>query len=181
MSNPQLALLKKQLFVTWTFAEQALADLTEDECLWTPSRDSWTVRPDGGGRWRPDWVEPEPPALPPTSLGWILWHAIWWWSMVIDHSFGNATLRREEVDWPGAAGSMPALRTLHDGWLVLLDGLTDTDLDDNTRTRWPYTDGRSFGLVAGWVNIELMKNIAEMSLTRRSTPFYAEGRFNGDR
>jgi hypothetical protein len=89
VSNTQLVLLKKQLFVTWTFAELVLADLTDDECLWMPSSESWTVRPDADGRWMADWVEPEPWPMPPTSLGWILWHAIWWWSMVIDHSFGN--------------------------------------------------------------------------------------------
>lgn len=50
------------------------------------------------------------------------------------------------------------------------------DLRSNERTRWPYT-GRPFGQVVGWVNIELMKNVAEMSLARRYAPTYAGGRF----
>ncbi|MCP4958140.1 MAG: hypothetical protein GY925_02610 [Actinomycetia bacterium] len=44
-------------------------------------------------------------------------------------------------------------------------------------TRWPYTDDRPFYFVADWVNIELMKNVAEMCRLRRMTPYFADGKF----
>ena len=173
-----LGVLRKQLHVTWSFARQVLEGLTDEECLWAPSTESWTVRRDADGRWVADWSDPEPWPAPGTSLAWLQWHAIWWWSMVIDHSFHDGELRREEVFWPGAEASMRELERLHDTWAGHLDDLTDADLRHNDRTRWPYTDGRPFGQVVGWVNIELMKNAAEMSLTRRMSPHYEGGRFH---
>jgi hypothetical protein len=175
-----LGILRKQLHITWSLARAVLTDLTDDECLRAPSAASYTVRRDGpGGTWVADWEEPEPWPAPPTSLAWLQWHAIWWWSMVIDHSFGGAALRREDVTWPGAGAATSRLEDLHDEWVVRLDDLDDDDLRSAERTRWPYTDGRPFGQVVGWVNVELTKNVAEMSVARRSTPYYADGRFAG--
>lgn len=39
---------------------------------------------------------------------------------------------------------------------------------------WGQEPGRPSGLIAGWVNIELMKNVAEMCQLRRMTPFFAD-------
>ena len=41
--------------------------------------------------------------------------------------------------------------------------LTEDDPSDGALTKWPYADDRRFPHVAGWVKIELMKNVAEMS------------------
>jgi hypothetical protein len=97
--------------------------------------------------------------------------------MVINYSFGDATLQRCDVVWPGAAESLPVIRQLHDQWAELTGALGEEDLTRNSRTRWPYTDGRPFGHVLGWVNIEPMKNVAEMGLARRSTPYFANRQF----
>jgi hypothetical protein len=169
-------LLLRQLKVTWSFAEEVLVDVTPDEALWTPSPESWTVR-DIDGRWAADWVEPEPWPLPPTSLAWVQWHVMWWWSTVLDRCTGDGELQRADVTWQGPEDSMVVMRALHDTWIAFLSSLTDDDLSSNELTRWPYTDGRPFAFVAGWVNVELMKNVAEMAMLRRSTPFFAGGRF----
>jgi len=170
----QLAVLRQQLQVTWGLAEMVLDDMTDQEALWCPARDSWTVHEADDGRWHADWIEPEPWPAPPTSIAWVQWHVIWWWSTVIDRSFGDGGLERKQVTWPGASEAMEAIEALRVRWLDHLDGLTDADLADNALSRWPYTDGRPFGLIAGWVNIELMKNVAEMCQLRRMTPFYGD-------
>jgi hypothetical protein len=143
-----LVVLQSQLERTWSLVELVLEGLTDQECLWTPSESSYTVRrssPDGVRV--ADWCEPEPWPAPPTSLGWLLWHTTWWWSMVINYSFGDATLQRCDVVWPGAAESLPVIRQLHDQWAELTGALGEEDLPRNSRTRWPYTDGRPFGHV----------------------------------
>ena len=114
---------------------------------------------------------PSPWPAPPTSIAWLQWHVIWWWSTVIDRSFGDGSLEREQVTWPGASEAMAAIDALRVRWLGHLEALADADLADNTLSRWPYSDGRPFGLIAGWVNVELMKNVAEMCQLRRMTPF----------
>jgi hypothetical protein len=56
-----------------------LGGLTDDEYLWEPVADCWTVRPSGDGHWIPD-VGPngsahtdlEPP--PFTTIAWRMWH-----------------------------------------------------------------------------------------------------------
>jgi DinB superfamily len=97
--------------------------------------------------------------------------------MVLDHSFGDRTMQRHDVVWPGAEAAMEAIDQLRVRWLDRLAGLADDDLDRGDLTRWPYQDGRPFVHVAAWVNIELMRNAAEMSLLRRASPMFAGGRF----
>lgn len=172
-----IPMLTHQLRVTWGLAS-AIEGVTDEEALWCPSSESWTVRQGDDGRWHADWEEPEPWPAPMTSLAWVQWHVIWWWSTVIDRSFGDGRLQREEVTWPGAAEAHATIDGLRLRWLDLLGSLTEADLAGNDLTRWPYTDGRPFGIVVDWVNIELMKNVAEMCALRRMAPHYAEGRFS---
>ena len=90
--------------------------------------------------------------------------------MTLDHCTGAGALAREEVFWPGAEQSLATLRTLHERWLLFLDALESEDLDSGELTRWPFSDRRPFVHVIAWVNIELMKNVAEISLLRRNLP-----------
>lgn len=87
--------------------------------------------------------------------------------MLLDRCTGAGTLTRQEVLWPGAENSLGTLRSLHDRWQRFLDSLDSDDLDSGELTRFPYTDGRPFAHVVAWVNIELMKNVAEMAQLRR--------------
>ncbi len=85
-----------------------------------------------------------------------------WWSMVLDHSFGAGTCARDDVDWPGHAdGVRRWLGDLRARWRSALEHATDADLSSTDRTRWPFQD-RPFGDVVAWVNVELTKNAAEI-------------------
>jgi hypothetical protein len=89
-----------------------------------------------------------------------------WWSMVLDHSFGQGILSREKVAWPGSAeGVREWLAALRGTWWDALEQLSDEDLRSTQRTRWPFQN-RPFGDVAAWVNLELTKNAAEIGYAR---------------
>jgi hypothetical protein len=91
---------------------------------------------------------------------------IFWWSMLLDHSFGAGTLARESVAWPGSAeGVRGELGRLHDRWRAKIEGLADEELASGSRTRWPFT-GRPFGDAIAWANVELVKNASEIGYAR---------------
>jgi DinB superfamily len=118
------------------------------------------------GRWVADWPEDEAYALGPPSIAWLTWHVGFWWSTVLDHSFGEGRLHREEISWPGGADA--AIRWIHDlqsRWKNALDPLDETDFASPALSRWPFSD-RSFAEVAAWVNLELTKNAAEIGYAR---------------
>jgi DinB superfamily len=56
-----------------------LGGLTDDEYLWEPVADCWTVRPSGDGRWIPDAGPTGSPftdaaPAPFTTIAWRMWH-----------------------------------------------------------------------------------------------------------
>ena len=86
--------------------------------------------------------------------------------MVLDHSFGDGTLAREHVTWPGSGDDVrTSVDRLKDEWQTILDRVTADDLRSPERTRWPFRD-RPFGDVVAWVNVELTKNAAEIGYAR---------------
>ena len=86
--------------------------------------------------------------------------------MALDHSFGDGTLSREKVTWPGSADAVRELVAgLHGAWRERLEHLTPADLQSRERTRWPFRE-RPFGDVVAWVNVELTKNAAEIGYAR---------------
>lgn len=155
----------KQMAVIVDLGRDALADLSMEEIAWQPTPNSWTVH-DTGDRWIPDWVEPEPDDLDPPSLGWQLWHAAWWLSMVLDRSFGPGTLTREMFEWEGPERGFAVVDDLQAAVVDAMLAVPDEGWIASELTRWPYTDGRPFGLVAGWVSMELTKNVSEMVRSR---------------
>jgi hypothetical protein len=158
--------LVRQFDIAWALVRYHLDGLTTEECLWRPAVRGLHVQQGADGRWRADWPEHEGYDLGPPSIAWVTWHLGFWWSMVLDHSFGRATLTREDVLWPGDAdGVRDWLHRLHDEWRAQLERLTDEDLRSAERTRWPIQD-RPFGDVVAWASLELMKNAAEIGYAR---------------
>jgi hypothetical protein len=118
------------------------------------------------GSWRADWPDRESCDIGPPSIAWLTWHLDFWWSMVLNHSFGDCSLSRENVMWPGNADEVRAgLGRLHEQWQAVLEQTTQDDLRSTGRTRWPF-QGRPFGDVVAWVNVELTKNAAEIGYAR---------------
>lgn len=167
MSTELRDALLRQFDVAWALLQYHLETLSTEECLWRPASQGlhvWTSP--AGGPFQADWPEHEGYELGPSSIGWMTWHLCFWWSMVVDHSFGAATLQREAVRWPGSAEAVRArVAELEQRWRSELGKLTDDDLRDTARTRWPFTE-RPFMDVVAWANVELTKSAAELGYAR---------------
>ena len=158
--------LMRQFETAWQLTTYHLNGLTTDECLWRPAAVGLHVWQGDDGQWRADWPNREDYDIGPPSIGWITWHLGFWWSMVIDHSFGAQMLTREQVLWPGTAEDVRTwIEDLHAEWRGALEQLTDADLQSTARTHWPFKD-RPFGHVVAWANVELTKNAAEIGYAR---------------
>ncbi len=166
MAEALLTTLIRQLDTAWKLASFHLDGLTTDECLWRPEQRGLHVQRASDGTWRADWPEREGYDIGPPSIAWLTWHVRFWWSMVIDHSFGRGALAREQVLWPGDADAVrEAITRLHGEWRAAIEALSDEDLRSSQRTRWPLRD-RPFAEVIAWANVELTKNAAEIGYAR---------------
>ncbi len=159
--------LLRQFDVAWALTEYHLDGLESEECLWRPASKGLHVQLRDGA-WVADWPETEGYELGPSSIAWITWHMLFWWSSVIDYSFGAATLTRADVIWPGSAAAVKArIVELQVEWRRQLQLLDDDELRSPQRTRWPFQD-KPFADVVAWLNIELTKNAAELGYARFS-------------
>lgn len=158
--------LVRQFDIAWKLARYHLDGLSTAECLWRPAEIGLHVHRGTDGRWHGDWPEKEGYDIGPPSIAWITWHIEFWWSMVLDHSFGSGALAREGVAWPGDADAVRnRLGVLQVRWREEIGRLTDADLRSSTNTRWPFRE-RPFADLVAWVNIELSKNAAEIGYAR---------------
>lgn len=166
MKDTAVKYLERQFDTAWALTSYHLEGLTTEQCLWRPASRGLHVHRQADGRWLADWPEQEGYDLGPPSIAWVTWHIGFWWSMTLDHCFGAGTLAREGVTWPGDADGVRAwLGDLRDRWVGAAGGLSDDHLRSPARSRWPLTD-RPFGDIVAWVNIELMKNAAEVGYAR---------------
>ena len=146
-------------------AEDVLAGVTLEECLWRPTEQGWTVH-ERGHQWFGELAE-EPPDPPSPSLGWTMWHPIWWLSVLLAHSRGDPVPTPESIEWPGPQQSLPVIGDLWSQWETFLGNLTNDQLQSGELTRFPYQDDRPFVHIAGWASMELVKNLSEMCQLRR--------------
>ena len=164
--HPLRDTLLTQLETAWALTTYHLSGLTTEECLALPGRVGLRVHQDAGGVWRAEWPASESYAIGPATIAWLTWHMGFWWSMVTDHSFGAGSLQKDDVVWLGTAEATRAwLTRLHDGWRAAVLKLTDEDLRSPQRSRWPLAD-QPFAAIVAWVNLELMKNAAEIGYAR---------------
>lgn len=166
MSSEIREVLFRQYETAWALANYHLKGLSTEECLWRPAEIGLHVHRGADGRWYADWPEHEGYDLGPSSIAWLTWHLEFWWSMVLDHSFGDGTLARERVFWPGSADSVRTqIGRLELQWRGALESMAEEELRSSDRTRWPLED-RPFVEVVAWLNVELAKNAAEIGYAR---------------
>ncbi|MBH5337649.1 DinB family protein [Streptomyces pactum] len=159
-------LLRRQFDLTWALLDHHLERLEPEDFLWEPAPLCWTVRPDAGGRWVPDFAETEPDPVPVPTIAWLSWHIDWWWSVALDHARGRTPREREEIDWSGPDRAVDRLRALRAQWSAAVDRLTDAGLDATAPFPWPRDPRYTVADMIGWVNAELMKNAAEIGQLR---------------
>jgi hypothetical protein len=159
------SMISFQLDISWQLLEFHLTGLEDKECLWRPGGKGLHVH-HHAGIWRSDWPDRETYDIGPASVSWLTWHIIFWWSMALDHSFGEGKLTREDVQWPGStADAKEKITSLRNDWTAAVSALSDEDMLSCERTRWPFTN-RPFYELAAWLNLELMKNASEIGYVR---------------
>ncbi|MEU4598534.1 DinB family protein [Nocardia sp. NPDC023988] len=167
MSTSRSELLRWQFDLVWSLFEYHLERLHEEDFLWEPSALCWTMREDPAGGWVADWANTEPDPIPVPTIGWLTWHIGWWWSVAIDHLRQRAPRERTDIAWPGPGDStIEWLRRLRQEWLDTLSELDDADFDLPSRYPWPADAGLTVAHLVGWVDAELMKNVAEIGQLR---------------
>src|SRR2546430_6522842 len=166
MPDEACGYLIRQLDTAWKLTNFHLDGPTPEECLWRPAHQGLHVLQVPDGRWGADWPDHEGYDVGPPSIAWLTWHLGFWWSMVLDHSFGDGALVRENVMWPGNADAVREwLGQLQRRWRAVLEQVTDDDLRSVQRTRWPFHD-RPVGGGHARGNVELPKNDAEVGDAR---------------
>lgn len=84
----------------------------------------------------------------------------------MNHSFGEQTLKSEQVMWPGDAESLKLqLNELKEEWLEAIQRLDSRELAA-TKKSWGPVQDKTLSAIVGWVNMELMKNAAELGYVR---------------
>lgn len=166
LRSDQIHTLRWQFQLTWKLAADVhIPALTDEACLWEPVPHSWTVRRSADGRWRPDWMEPEPDPPPTVTIGWLTWHILWWWSGLLSAVQNETPPARQEVFWPGSAEAVSHdLETLATNWTDALSKLDEGDLD--RPLTHPWSEPRPLSYALAWCNSELMKNVAEIGYVR---------------
>jgi hypothetical protein len=158
--------LLRQHDLAWKLAAYHLDGLDTDACLWRPAARGLHVWPDAEGAWRADWPQHEGYGIGPPSIAWTTWHIGFWWSTVLDRTFGAGRLARDAVLWPGDAEGVRAwIGDLRAQWRARLENLSEADLSTPDLSRWPFVD-RPFADIVAWANVELMKNAAEIGYGR---------------
>jgi hypothetical protein len=161
-----LPYLLRQFDIAWRLASYHLDGLTTEECLWRPAAAGLHVWRGADGAWRADWPDREDYDLGPPSIAWTTWHIGFWWSTALDRSFGEGTLEREQIVWPGTAEDVRGwIDGLHGRWQARIERLDDAELRAHERTRWPFRN-RPFADVIAWATVELTKNAAEIGYGR---------------
>jgi hypothetical protein len=163
MHDTTREVLARQFEIAWSLLSYHLEGLETEECLWRPARSGLHVHRAPDGAWRADWPEHESYSLGPPSIAWLTWHIHFWWSITLDHHVGSGRLTREGVVWPGSAAAVKEVLADHRArWTAAVGADFRPPLH---QARWPFRD-RPFEDVIAWVNLELMKNAAEIGATR---------------
>ena len=162
------AQLLEQLTFHWDHHVRPRLDgLSDDEYLWEPVPDCWSIRRQGDV-WLPDFVMPEPDPAPVTTIAWRLGHVIVGvFGMRNASHFDGPSIDYTNHDWAGDAAT--ALAQLDDVYAHWIKGVASLDLDRLARpvgpAEGPYAELPYVALVLH-INREAIHHMAEVLLLR---------------
>ncbi|MBJ7609508.1 MAG: DinB family protein [Candidatus Dormibacteraeota bacterium] len=156
--------------------------MTDDEYLWEPVRQCWSIRlraagpgPGatvlaGAGEWGRDSAGSADPWPPPfTTIAWRLGHLSEMLTLRADHTIGSHALTRDDYRFSGdAAGGIAAFDTGVAAWRAAMVSADDAALDLVGRSTYPNGSDPEdpFIETVWWVNQELLHHGAEIALLR---------------
>ncbi|MEE1805888.1 DinB family protein [Streptomyces sp. BE133] len=159
-----------------------VAPLTDEEHLWEPLPDCWSIRRRAtgpgptatlladAGDWGRDPALPPHPTPPPfTTLAWRLSHLSELLALCADHTNGSHSLTRDEYRVIAhAAGAVAGFDSSATAWREALIGIDDPALDAVRHSAYPHGSDPEdpFIETVWWVNQELLHHRAEIALLR---------------
>jgi len=170
--------LLEQLTWHWEHAARPRLDgLTDDEYLWEPAPDAWSIRPRaeartsmaaGGGELVADFEVPAPDPAPVTTIAWRLGHVIVgiFGARNASH-FDGPPMDYFTFEWAGDAKS--ALAQLDDGYARWVDGVRTLDEE---RLAQPVGEAEGefaalpYSALVLHINREVIHHLAEVALLR---------------
>ncbi|MGN9806752.1 DinB family protein [Micromonospora sp. L32] len=171
-------LLRDQLAWHWTTQlRDRLDGLTDDEYLWEPTADCWSVRPRGSGAapvragsgaMTIDFAMPEPDPPPFTTIAWRLGHVIVGVLAVRNAAhFGRAPTDYQSFAYaPTAGAALAQLDTEYATWLAGVESLGEAGLARPCgEAEGPYAE-RPLAALVLHISRELIHHLAEVCLLR---------------
>ena len=156
-------LLVEQLEWHWQGQLRPRLDgLTDDEYLWQPVPDCWTVHPDGSI----DWAWPAPEPTPVTTIAWRLAHVtVGCFGQRAASHFGGPPVSYDSC--PGTAEeALARLDAAYDAWMTGVRGLDEDGLARPVgAAEGPWADVPMATLVLH-INREVIHHGAEVALLR---------------
>jgi hypothetical protein len=152
----------------WARVRGRIEGLTQDEYLWQPTPDAWSVREGDDGRWRVERVVPDPEPGAVTSIAWRLWHiGAECLAGYASNGLGEWPLQVTGREWYRDVG--PALGALDTAWAAFRSGVDRMGEDGMWRKLgpdWgPYADD-TWGALVLHAFDEVVHHGAEVGLLR---------------
>lgn len=165
-NNDIIRCLLQQFEISWQLLSYHLNGLMIGECLWQPTERGIVLTKINDTTYKGNFPETEGYEVGAPNIAWLTWHIDFWWSMVLNHSFGDGTLNSDMVEWkPSVIDIKSRFEALKDEWIQCITNLSVADLNAPTLSRYPIV-GCPFTDIIAWLNVELMKNASEIGYIR---------------
>lgn len=167
LRTDRLGLLLDQFDSSCEIGRERLEGLTDEEHLWLPAPDAWSIRQDAAGAWALEVVRPEPEPPPVTTIAWRLAHLQQGFAERWEWTFGAHRDPVVELS-PSGAQAVDALWAELGRWRQSVAALTDEQLDTVGFGRFPrgLDPTLPFIAIVWWSNRELIHHLAEAALLR---------------
>jgi len=151
----------------WERHLDRIAGLDDEEFLWEPVPECWSVHTGQAGRGQLDgtWPSPEPPPI--TTIAWRIGHIGVAVGGFADRLFGEGKMTVTEMDFPSKVAHVPTFyEDLATTWRNGIAGLDDVQWWSKLGQAWgPYAESNHVDL-ALHVYDEVVHHAAEVALLR---------------
>ncbi len=158
--------IKFQFSIAKQLLDYHLTSLDQEEYMWPSPKSSLHIKEEKG-EWYAELPHTEAYDIGPPSISWTLWHITYWWEMVLDYSFGEDRLSKEDIKVTNDVEEIKMyIKSLAHRWEKILSALTDYELHSKELSKFPFNKEVEFHKLASWLNLELMKNASEIGYAR---------------
>jgi DinB superfamily len=120
--QPLSAVIVEGLDNAWNPLLDRLAGITDDEYMWEPVANCWTIRPESDGKVIADWADPDPVPAPVTTIAWRCWHiAVGCLDSYSSRLFGTTGTGLTGLEWVVTANA--GQEALAAAWSVFRSGV----------------------------------------------------------